>query len=170
MSVSKPNFENYTKWDSFYNDSIIWDTYGYSFQNCNKPEWCTSDFIKEAKSFALSLVEPKIELWFETFADGESYNGRSAGAHWVTYDSANKIVIWENTVYGCATERSAEAYVRREHSNHLYLMGGVIEALLVYKNTGVACLPNWNKNNSDGIGWKNGEMHKVPRVKEVLST
>lgn len=165
--MSKPNFENYRNWNSWNNDAIIWDAYGYWLEHGSRPEWCTDTFLKDAKSFAMSLVEPKFELWFETCNNCENWNGKKAGAKWVIYDSANKLIIWENKVIGCASEKSAELYVKRDYPIHVRLVGGVIEALLTYKNKGIACLPDWNTNLIDSYGWKNGEKCRIPRVSEV---
>ena len=49
---------------------------------------------------------------------------------------------------------------------------GVIDALLVYKNTGIACRPDWNNNSIDSYGYQliDGKIktNYVPKASEVL--
>lgn len=168
--MKKPNFTNYREHNCMYNSALIWDQHGNWQEPRNGfqptlPEWCTKEFIQDAKEFTKTLIDPKIELWFSLDSGVGSFGGK-----WITYDSANKIIYFDNAVSGCKSELGAKAYIEKRHFEHKRLFGGVIQALLVYKKTGVACLPDWNTNKIDSFGYKNGQINKVPRAHEVTVT
>ena len=162
--------EGYRPWHEFMNveKCLIWDQYGYwqkpqEHFRPRPPDWFTPEEINRSKEFAATLKEPEIRLVFEVSEDGRH-------GHWATVDDANQIVYFENRVGpnpDSLGKFSAELYMRGRHAEHERLYGGVIRALLVYQQTGIACLPDWNTNKIDSYGYKNGKTYTIPRAKEV---
>lgn len=157
-NTDPPDLSAYREHNCFYNSAIIWDQYGYWTECCPLPAWCTEEYIAEAKEYAQSLKPYRIVLW---------YTNHSTGGSWKIYDAANKVIYWENSVTGCKSAAGSEAYIRRHGLDYVCLFSGVLDALLTYKNTGQACLPDWNTNASDSYGYKDGKKSLVPRVSEI---
>ena len=157
--------EEYKPWHEFMNANhcLIWDQYGYWHEKTKPCDWFTREAIANARAFASTVVEPDIRLIFEVSEDGRH-------GEWATVDDANKIVYFHNRVKANPDRKyrfNAMAYMQDRHATHRRLYGGIIEALLTYKATGTACLPDWNTNESDRYGYKDGDKNLVPRVHEV---
>ena len=125
-----------------------------------------ADWIEKANKFALSLIKPDIAFLFEISEDGKR-------GEWATVDHANKIVYFHSRVTANPDRQGAfspEHYMRDRHATHTRLYGGIIDALLVYQRTGIACLPDWNTNEIDSWGYDDeGKRNRIPRVSEVVS-
>ena len=150
--------KEYKPWHEFSNTlrCLIWDQYGYGQEKAKPCDWFTPEAIERAKAFAAGVAEPDIRLIYEV-----SDNGKHG--EWATVDDANKIIYFHNRVQASNPER----YMRDRHATHNRLYGGIIRAILVYKRTGVACLPDWNANKVDSYGYKDGNKNLIPRVHEV---
>jgi len=164
-SMNIPN--DYRHWHEFAHtvDCLVWDEYGYCQESkypfvATPPDWFTREAIEKAKAFALQLVSHDIRLIFEVSEDGK--HGK-----WATVDDANKIIFFDCGVNCALSGGSPESYMRGRHATHSRLYGGIVEALIVYKKTGVACLPDWNTNQLDTYGYKNGNRNAIPRTREA---
>ena len=157
---------------------LIWRQYGY--WHCDEknkivypmPEWVTKETYKRIEHLVQHLKEPKLQISIETHIDKDGLRPNSWGASWVLFDSNNPhIEHYEGSVTGCKSELDAHNYALQRYRDLKHLYDGDIEALLVYRKTGVACLPNWNTNDIDSWGFKlaNGKIIKsrVPRAKEI---
>lgn len=172
-NTDQPDFSVYRKLDSYFDTALVWHQYGHwcrptKYNQSYRPAWYTPEFVREAHKFAHTLVAPDTRLWYTTYANGENFSGKTAGGKWATYDVANKILYWCNAVCGCQSERAAENYILNRHVDYKRLYEGVINCLLVYKETGIACLPDWNTNESDSYGYNENGENRVPRAREVL--
>jgi hypothetical protein len=151
---------DYVRWSEHMNtlNCLVWDQHGYWRKDIKPPEWFTGAAIDSAKAFVATLQPADIALLFEVSADGEH-------GEWATVDHANTTVYFHNRVKA----RDPESYMRDRHATHARLYGGVIGALLAYQSTGVACHPDWNTNESDRYGWKDGKQNEIPRTHDVIS-
>jgi len=160
ITENLPNdITDYSRHNSWYNEALIYNQYGYwqDKRSC-LPDRYTEAFFTKASEFALSLKPHKIELWYKL---------HDTGGSWKIYDTANKNIYWENSVGGCSSSENAKRYILSHGTNYVNLYTGVVDALLMYKNTGIACRPNWNHNKIDPYGYKDGIRNYVPRCEEV---
>jgi len=160
-------------------EPLIWKQYGY--WHCAKkekiiypaPEWATRPEVFEiVEHLVKNLKEPNLQVKIETHRDK---NDTCWEASWSLYDDNNPHIEPDNgAVTGCKSEESARAYATQRYNELKHLYDGDIEAMLVYRKTGIACLPNWNHNEIDSWGFKlvNGKIVKsrVPRANEVKTS
>lgn len=163
-------------------EPLIWRQYGY--WHCDQkrkilypmPEWITEETYKSVAHLVENLKEPNLQIKIKTHIDKDGLRLGTWGASWILYDDNNPhIEPNKGGVTGCKTEESARAYAMQRYHELKRLYDGDIEALLVYRKTGVACLPNWNTNDIDSWGYKQlagGEIirTRVPRAEEVTSS
>jgi hypothetical protein len=157
-------------------EPLIWKQYGYWHYDKKRkilypaPEWATRPEVFEiVEHLVKNLRESNLQIKIET-----SYNQSRLcwEASWILYDGNNPHIEQDNgAVTGCKTEQEAHAYAMQRYHDLKYLYDGDVEAMLVYKKTGIACLPNWNHNEIDNWGFKlvNDKIVKsrVPRAAEV---
>lgn len=162
---------------------LIWRQYGYwSYDKKRKrlyepPEWFNAECLKRCEDLVKHLKEPDLQIKVEPSIEpeGSPWSG-SWSAKYTIFDPNNPhIEPYECGVTGCKSEREAHAYTIQRYAELKRLYDGDVEALLVYKRTRVACLPNWNHNEIDSWGYKklaNGKVVKtrVPRAREVETT
>jgi len=138
---------------------LIWDYYGYWNENCELPFWVTDENRKKVSFLVNNLSSADLQI---------SIKFHSNGASWCIYDPKNPhIEEYTGAVGGCSTEASARRYAENNFQKLKRLYDGDIEALLLYKKTGIPSLPNWNTNESDSWGYKNGQMNRVFRCSEI---
>lgn len=154
---------------------LIWKQYGYWHADKKRkkvypmPEWVTEETYTSIAHLVEHLKEPNLQIRIETHQDE---NKTCWEATWELYDDNNPHIEGDKgAVTGCKTEESARSYALERLRTLKRLYDGDIEALLVYRKTGIACLPNWNTNEIDSWGFKliNGKIVKtrVPRAKEI---
>lgn len=158
---------------------LIWMQYGYwHYDKRNKklyppPEWFNIGCLERCIDLVKHLKEPDLKIKVTVEFGKDSYlRPDSWGASWVLYDPNNPHIEHDKgSVTGCKTEQDARAYAMQRYRDLKRLYDGDVEAMLVYKKTGVACLPNWNTNEIDSWGYKlvNGKIVKsrIPRAREV---
>jgi hypothetical protein len=150
---------------------LIWDFYGYWHGSESKtfprPIWANDDARKMVDFLLEHLNPPNLQIKIETHT-GERINGKSWHASWVLFDLNNPhIAQYGGAVGGCASENGAKNYALKRYGELKHLYDGDIHALLTYKKTGIPCLPDWNKNESDSWGWINGNKNRVLRASEA---
>ena len=160
-------------------EPLIWKQYGYWHYDKKykrlypAPEWATRPEVFEiVEHLVKNLKESNLQIKVETHRDK---NDACWEASWVLYDDNNPHIEPDNgAVTGCKSEESARAYAMQRYHELKYLYDGDIEAMLVYRKTGIACLPNWNHNEIDSWGFKivNGKIVKsrIPRASEVKTS
>ena len=160
---------------------LIWRQYGYwHYDKKNKrlyppPEWFNEECLKRCEDLVKNLKEPDLQITVETSREEPESPfrlGKPWTAKWTLFDPNNPHIEPDNGgVCGCKTEQEAYAYAMQRYRELKHLYDGDVEAMLVYKRTGVACLPNWNTNEIDSWGFKlvNGKIVKsrIPRAREV---
>jgi len=159
-------------------EPLIWRQYGY--WHCDQkrkivypmPDWVTEESYQHIEHLVKNLKEPnlQIEITNVHYVSEGYFPGWACS--WVLFDLNNPhIEPDKGGVCGCKSELEAYRYAMQRYRELKYLYDGDVEALLVYKKTGIACLPNWNTNDIDSWGFKlvNGKIVKtrVPRAKEV---
>jgi len=157
---------------------LTWRQYGYwSYDKKNKklyppPEWFNEECLRRCEDLVKNLKEPNLQIKIDTNRDK---NNTCWEASWSLYDGNNPHIEPDHgAVTGCKSEESARAYAMQRYHELKYLYDGDVEAMLVYKKTGIACLPNWNHNEIDSWGFKeiNGKIVKsrIPRANEVKTS
>ncbi|MCJ7633634.1 hypothetical protein MUP77_14750 [Candidatus Bathyarchaeota archaeon] len=163
-------------------DPLIWKQYGYwSYDKKRKilypaPEWATraevfeivEHLVKNLKESNLQIEISNVHYVSEGYSPGWACD-------WVLFDPSNPHIEGDKGgVCGCKSEQDARNYAMQRYRELKYLYDGDIEALLVYRKTGIACLPNWNHNEIDSWGFKevNGKIVKsrIPRASEVKTS
>jgi len=163
-------------------EPLIWQQYGYWHYDKKRkilyppPEWATlPEVFHRVKHLVDNLKEPDLQIKIETSKE-EPENpfrlGKPWTAKWILFDPNNPHIEQDiGGVCGCKTEQDAYNYAMQRYRELKHLYDGDVEALLVYKRTGIACLPNWNTNEIDSWGYKliNGKIVKtrIPRAREV---
>lgn len=129
------------------------------------PEWYKQE--KEILNSIMSIVkEPKTvkSLKYNEKKDSGSYEFKDKNNPWME--------SWKVNAAGFKSIDKFENYVNKRYQELKYLHDGVIDALLVYKNTGIACRPDWNNNKIDSYGYNlvDGKIktNYVPKASEVL--
>lgn len=168
---------------SHYNSYLIYKQWGYWHKHSVeinpelKDNFCcwSNDFFKEFLEeieFLKANLKPinlKLEIVKQIEKDEE------ITTRWIIKDLNNPFLNDEGAVL-TKTKESGLRYAKERFSTEQELLGGCIKAFLKSIRTGVACLPDWNKNKLDRYGYKwveckNGKKRLkkflVPRCEEV---
>jgi len=152
-------------------DVAIWEQYGYWHSDKKQkkiypmPEWYEKE--KEILNKVIAIVkEPNtvMSIKYHKNKDSGSYEFKDTNNKWME--------SWKVNAGGFKSKEKFERYVQERFNKLKYLHDGVINALLVYKNTGIACRPDWNNNSIDSYGYQlvDGKIktNYVPKVSKVL--
>lgn len=160
-------------------EPIIWQQYGYwcydkrSKKLCEPPEWATRpEIFQIVKHLVENLQEPNLQIEISNVCHNPKGYSLGWSCNWDLFDPNNPHIEGDQGgVCGCKSPQDARNYAMKRYQELKYLYDGDVKALLVYKKTGIACLPDWNTNDIDSWGYKlvNGKIVKsrVPRASEV---
>lgn len=161
-----------------YNDALVYEQYGHWHFDARtgklypKPSWYKS-VLAEAKELMKILKPPNIvvEIIEQKEVEHPLWPNHKISTTYKFIDLNNPFLTDNNAVF-TKTKHGGVAYANKQLATSKRLMEGSINALLVTKETGIACLPDWNKNRLDDFGYKKDGQGiistKVPRAHEVI--
>lgn len=164
---------------------LIYDYYGYwnkqgiEYAMKYNTDVCGTIINDRSRQRTKFLVEhlkpPMLKLKIYDVHEGELLHHGKWHGKWIIWDENNKhIMASSGAVGGCKSEKGVIAYANQRFGELKRLYNGDVSALLVYKKTGIPCLPDWNTNKIDSVGYKMIEEtgkykeNRIPRASEVI--
>jgi hypothetical protein len=164
---------------------LIYDYYGYwhkyniEYSKKYKIPVCPTiinDTSRKMTKFLVEHLQPSnLKLIVYDIQDGPLVHNGTWTGKWVIWDDNNPHISADfGAVAGCKSEKGVIDYANERYATNKRLFEGDVFALLVYKKTGIPCLPDWNTNKGDGVGYQRiGESdkfqeNKIPRASEVI--